>query len=180
MIHPAPNVEPITILLVEDRESDIELTRQGLEEARFANQLHVARDGVEAMDFLRREGRFAQAPRPDLILLDLNLPRRDGRELLAEIKADAELRLIPVLVLTTSEADRDVIGAYSSHANSYITKPIDFNRFIEIVRGITNYWFVLVKLPPKDSAPVSPSPGRDESPRPRHGEGGPRPDHPPE
>jgi len=149
MTHSASDVELIEILLVEDRESDIELTRQGLEEARFANQLHVVRDGVKAMAFLRREGAFADAPRPDLILLDLNLPRKDGRELLAEIKAHEQLRMIPVVILTTSEADRDIISTYKNHANSYMTKPVDFNEFIEVVRGITDYWFVLVKLPPK-------------------------------
>jgi CheY-like chemotaxis protein len=149
MIHLASRLDLIEILLVEDREADIELTRQGLEEARFANQLHVARDGVEAMAFLRREGPFADAPRPDLILLDLNLPRKDGRELLAEIKAHEEFRLIPVVVLTTSKADRDVIEAYTKHVNAYMNKPVDFNQFIEVVRGITNYWFALVKLPPK-------------------------------
>jgi chemotaxis family two-component system response regulator Rcp1 len=149
MIRGAPQLDLIAILLVEDREADIELTRQGLGEARCANQLHVARDGVEALAFLRREGPFAEAPRPDLILLDLNLPRKDGRELLAEIKSHEKFRMIPVVILTTSEADRDIIEAYTKHANAYMTKPIDFNRFIEVVRGITDYWFALVKLPPK-------------------------------
>jgi chemotaxis family two-component system response regulator Rcp1 len=149
MTRPAHDLDLIEILLVEDREADIELTRQGLEEARCANQMHVARDGVEAMAFLRRESPFADAPRPDLILLDLNLPRKDGRELLAEIKGHGDFRLIPVVILTTSEADRDVIEAYNKHANAYMNKPVDFNQFIEVVGGITDYWFALVKLPPK-------------------------------
>jgi chemotaxis family two-component system response regulator Rcp1 len=149
MIHLPSDLDLMEILLVEDREADIELTRQGLEEARFAKKLHVARDGEEAMAFLRRQGLFANAPRPDLILLDLNLPRKDGRELLAELKAHESFRMIPVVILTTSEDDRDVIEAYAKHVNAYMTKPIDFNKFMEVVRGITNYWFVLVKLPPK-------------------------------
>jgi CheY-like chemotaxis protein len=149
MTHTAPQLDLIEILLVEDREADIELTRQGLAAARFANHLHVARDGVEAMAFLRRDGPCAGAPRPDLILLDLNLPRKDGRELLAEIKAHELFRLIPIVILTTSEADRDVIEAYTRHANAYMSKPIDFDEFIEVVRGITDYWFALVKLPPR-------------------------------
>jgi CheY-like chemotaxis protein len=138
----------VEILLVEDNEPDIALTREGLRKARLANHLHVVRDGEEAIAFLRRQPPFAESPRPDLILLDLNLPRKDGREVLAEIKNDVELKSIPVVVLTTSAADRDVVAAYSSHANSYMVKPVDFHQFADVVAGIGNYWFALVKLPP--------------------------------
>lgn len=140
----------VQILLVEDSEPDIELTKQGLRKGHIANHLHVVRDGEEAMAFLRRQGQFANVPRPDLILLDLNLPRRDGREVLADIKSDDHLKFIPVVVLTTSAADRDVVEAYMNHANSYMIKPVDFHQFVEVVSSITNYWFTLVKLPPHD------------------------------
>jgi CheY-like chemotaxis protein len=142
-------VDLIDILLVEDREADIELTRMGLAEGRIANALHVVRDGVEALAYLRRQGRYAEAKRPDLILLDLNLPRMDGREVLTAIKADPDLKLVPVVVLTTSEADRDVVEAYTRHANAYMIKPVDFDQLVKVIRGITEYWFALVKLPPR-------------------------------
>ncbi len=137
------------ILLVEDSPSDVELTQEALAQAKVANELFVVRDGEEAMDFLLRRGAFADAPRPDLILLDLNLPRKDGREVLAEIKEDPELRLIPVVVLTTSEAERDLLKSYDLHANAFVVKPIDLDRFIEIVQTIESFWFTVVKLPPR-------------------------------
>lgn len=138
---------PVEILLVEDNQGDIDLTIEALEDAKVANKLHVARDGVEALAFLRRNGPYATAPRPDLILLDLNLPRKDGREVLAEIKADATLRTIPVVILTTSGAEADILSAYDLHANCYITKPVDFQQFIHVVQAINNFWFTIVKLP---------------------------------
>jgi two-component system, chemotaxis family, response regulator Rcp1 len=114
---------------------------------KVANRLSIVEDGVQAMEFLRRQGRFANAPRPDLILLDLNLPRKDGREVLAEVKADPSLRHIPIVVLTTSQAEQDVLRAYSLHANCYVTKPVDFRQFIEVIRSIEDFWLTIVKLP---------------------------------
>jgi len=141
------NTEPIEILLVEDNPGDARLAAEALKENKVRNNLYHAKDGVEAMDFLRRRGEYAGVPVPDLILLDLNLPRKDGREVLEEIKDDPELRLIPVVVLTTSAAERDLIRTYDLHANAYVIKPIDLNRFIEVVRAIENFWFTIVKLP---------------------------------
>jgi chemotaxis family two-component system response regulator Rcp1 len=138
---------PVEILLVEDNPGDIRLTIEALRDAKVRNNLHVARDGVEAMAFLRREGPYANAPRPDLILLDLNLPRKDGREVLAEIKADARLRAIPVVVLTTSAAERDVVQSYNLHANCYSTKPVDLDQFIAVIRSIEEFWLMVVTLP---------------------------------
>ena len=143
----APNTEPIEILLVEDNPGDARLAREALKESKVHNNLHHVVDGVEAMRFLRREGAYAEMAVPDLILLDLNLPRKDGREVLAEIKDDAELRLVPVVVLTTSSAERDLVKSYDLHANAYVVKPIDLDRFIEIVQAIENFWFSIVKLP---------------------------------
>jgi two-component system, chemotaxis family, response regulator Rcp1 len=140
---------PIEILLVEDSLADIELTKLGLREGKIANHLSVARDGEEAIQFLRREGLFAEAPRPDLILLDLNLPGKDGREVLDDIKCDEDLKRIPVVILTTSQAEEDVMRAYGLHANAYMTKPVEFDRFVGVVRGISDYWFTLAKLPPR-------------------------------
>jgi chemotaxis family two-component system response regulator Rcp1 len=120
---------------------------EALKEAKVLNRLSVATDGVEAMDFLRRQGKYADSPRPDLILLDLNLPRKDGREVLAEIKADPALRRIPIVVLTTSRAEIDVIQAYDLHANCYITKPVDFKQFVHVVQSIEDFWLTVVKLP---------------------------------
>jgi len=137
----------IEILLVEDNEPDVGLTRQALKSAKVRNRLWVAEDGVEAMEFLRREGPYADRPRPDLILLDLNLPRKDGRQVLREIKDDAALRQIPVVVLTTSQADEDILRAYDLHANCYITKPVNFDQFIRVVRTIEGFWLAVVKLP---------------------------------
>ena len=138
---------PIEILLVEDNPGDVRLTREALRDGKVRNVLHVAEDGVEAMAFLRREGRYASAPRPDVILLDLNLPRKDGREVLAEIKADESLRRIPIVVMTTSSAEQDVIRTYDLHANCYITKPVDLDQFIEVVKSIQDFWLTIVKLP---------------------------------
>ena len=139
----------IEILMVEDNPGDVRLTVEALQEAKVANHLSVVSDGVEAMDFLRRRGRYAEAPRPGLVLLDLNLPRKDGREVLAEIKADPQLRRIPLVVLTTSSAEPDVLRAYDLHANCYITKPVDFERFMQVVRSIEDFWLAVVKLPPE-------------------------------
>ncbi|NJN45669.1 MAG: response regulator [Candidatus Competibacteraceae bacterium] len=138
---------PIEILLIEDNPGDVLLTREGLEEAKVRNNLYVVRDGVEALDFLRRQGEYAQAERPDLILLDLNLPLKDGREVLQEIKHDPHLRSIPVVVLTTSESDEDILRSYELHANCYITKPIDMAGFIRVVKSIDDFWFTVVRLP---------------------------------
>lgn len=140
---------PIQVLLVEDNPGDVRLTREALKEGKVHNNLSVARDGVEALAFLRREGEYADAPRPDVILLDLNLPRMDGREVLAEVKADPALRSIPVVILTTSEAERDITRAYELHANCYITKPVDLDQFITVVKSIEDFWFTIVKLPPE-------------------------------
>ncbi len=140
----------IEILLVEDNPADVRLTKEAFKEGRLHNTLHHVKDGVEAMTFLRREAPFEQAPRPDIILLDLNLPRKDGREVLEEIKQDPQLRQIPVVVLTTSEAEEDVFRSYDLHANSYLVKPVNVERFMNVVRTIESFWFSVVKLPPKD------------------------------
>jgi len=141
------NLEVVTVLLVEDDPGDVVLVREAFEYNKLHNALHVATDGVEALDFLHRRNDHAGAPRPDLILLDLNLPRKDGREVLAEIKADAGLRTIPVVVLTTSQAEEDILRSYDLHANAYVTKPVDFERFIEVVRRIDDFFVTVVKLP---------------------------------
>ena len=136
-------------LLVEDNPGDVRLTREALKDAKVLNTLHVVEDGVSALDFLYRRPPYADAPRPDLILLDLNLPRKNGREVLAEIKADDRTKMIPVVVLTTSRAEEDVLRAYNLHANCYITKPVDFAQFTHIVRTIEDFWLTIVTLPPK-------------------------------
>lgn len=143
---------PIEILLVEDNPGDVRLTIEALKEGKVRNRLSVARDGVEALAFLRRQGAYADAARPDLILLDLNLPRKDGREVLAEIKVDLALRRIPVVVLTTSKAEEDVLRTYDLHANCYIAKPVDLEQFISVVRSIDDFWLSVVRLPPKPEA----------------------------
>jgi chemotaxis family two-component system response regulator Rcp1 len=143
---------PIEILLVEDSPSDTELTLEALKDFKVRNHVSVVEDGVLALQFLRREGPYAEAPRPDLIMLDLNLPRKDGREVLAEIKKDDSLKLIPIVVLTTSRADQDVLRAYQLNANCYITKPVDFNQFLEVVRSIEAFWLFVVTLPPAPRA----------------------------
>ena len=140
---------PIQILLVEDSPSDAKLTLTALKMARVTNQVSHVDDGVKAMEFLRRQGAYAGAPRPDLILLDLNLPRKDGREVLAEIKSDPEFKIIPVVVLTTSVAEQDILRSYELHANSYVTKPVNFDRFLEAVHSIENFWLSVVVLPGK-------------------------------
>ena len=145
-------VRAVEILLIEDSPSDTELTVEALREAKVRNRLNMVEDGVQALEFLRRTGKYAHAPRPDLIMLDLNLPRKDGREVLAEIKADEDLRLIPVVVLTTSRAEQDVLRAYQLNANCYITKPVDFEQFLDAVRSIESFWLCVVTLPPKARA----------------------------
>jgi CheY-like chemotaxis protein len=137
----------IEVLLVEDDPGDVLMTREAFEDYKVTNQLHVVQDGADAMAFLRREGEYADAPRPDLVLLDLNLPRMDGREVLQAIKSDPTLASIPVVVLTTSEAEEDVLRSYSLHANAYVTKPVDFERFIEVVRQIDDFFVTVVRLP---------------------------------
>lgn len=141
------DTRPVEVLLVEDSPSDTELAVEALKEAKVRNRLSCVEDGVQAIEFLRRQGPFAQAPRPDLILLDLNLPRKDGREVLAEIKADPDLKSIPVVVMTTSKAEQDVLRAYKLQANCYINKPVDFDQFLQVVRSIEAFWLYVVTLP---------------------------------
>jgi CheY-like chemotaxis protein len=145
--HPIEVATPIEILLVEDSPGDIRLTREALRDAKVRNNLHVALDGIEAMAFLNRDGAQTDAPRPDLILLDLNLPRMSGREVLEQIKLDADLTAIPVVILTTSAAEEDIMRSYQLHANCYITKPVDLDQFMKVVRTIDNFWLAIVKLP---------------------------------
>jgi chemotaxis family two-component system response regulator Rcp1 len=142
---------PIEILLVEDSPSDTDLTVAALSAAKVRNRLSTVEDGVQAMEFLRRQGDYAEAPRPDLILLDLNLPRKDGREVLADLKADDQFKSIPVVVLTTSQAEKDVLQAYKLQASCYVTKPVDFQRFLEVVEAIEEFWLTVVKLPSEDA-----------------------------
>jgi CheY-like chemotaxis protein len=146
-----PNAKPIDVLLVEDDPGDTLMIREAFEDNKVRNRLSAVTDGVQALEFLRREGEHAGAARPDLILLDLNLPRKDGREVLAEIKADEDLRTIPVVILTTSQAEEDVLRSYNLHANAYVTKPVDFERFIEVVRQIDNFFVTVVTLPNGDA-----------------------------
>ena len=143
----SPGQRPIAILMVEDSPSDAQLTVEALHAAKIANRLSHVEDGVEAMRFLRRQGPYADAPRPDLILLDLNLPRMDGREVLDELKRDLNLKVIPVVVLTTSRSEQDVLRSYQLHANCYITKPVDFTKFMEVVKAIEQFWLTIVTLP---------------------------------
>jgi len=138
---------PIEVLLVEDNPADVRLTQEAFKEGRVTNHLNVVHDGVEAMEFLRRHGPYEGSPRPDLILLDLNLPKKSGREVLEEIKADPVLRRIPVMILSTSRADQDLQKAYNLHANCYITKPVDLDQFLNVVRSIEHFWFNIVTLP---------------------------------
>lgn len=139
----------VDILLVEDNPGDVRLTQEALKEGKVNNNLSVVSDGVEAMAFLRRQGKYAESPRPDLILLDLNLPKKDGREVLVEVKADENLRRIPVVVLTTSDSEKDILRSYNLHANCYITKPVDLDKFITVVKSIEDFWLTIVKLPPE-------------------------------
>ena len=137
----------IEILLIEDNPGDVRLTQEAFREAKVRNKLHVVGDGVDAMAFLRREGKYADAPRPDLILLDLNMPKKDGREVLAEIKTEEDLRRIPVVILTISKAEEDIIKSYDLHANCYITKPVDLEQFLKVVKAVEDFWLTIVKLP---------------------------------
>jgi CheY-like chemotaxis protein len=139
--------KPLDILLVEDNPADVRLTQEAFTEGKILNNLMVVRDGVEALEFLRRRGKYAGAIRPDLILLDLNLPRKDGREVLAEIKADPALMRIPVVVLTTSRAETDVVKSYNLHANCYVVKPVDLGQFVDVIKAIDNFWLTAVTLP---------------------------------
>ena len=143
----ATEVNVINILLVEDNAGDRRLTVEALKEAKIGNELHAVSDGAAAIAFLRRQGKYVNAPRPGLVLLDLNLPKMDGREVLKEIKQDPDLRSIPVVILTTSDAEEDIIKTYDSHANCYITKPVDFEQFMKVVRSIQDFWVTIVQLP---------------------------------
>ena len=140
---------PVEILLVEDNPGDVGLTRETLKDSKLLNHISVVEDGVEAMAFLRLEGKYAKATRPDLILLDLNLPKKDGREVLAEIKTDEQLRRIPVVILTTSSAEQDILEMYDLHANCFITKPVNLDQFTTVVKAIEEFWLTIVKLPPE-------------------------------
>jgi chemotaxis family two-component system response regulator Rcp1 len=139
---------PIEILLAEDNPGDARLAIEALKESKITNHVNVVQDGVEAMAFLRKQGKYAKEPRPDVILLDLNMPRKDGREVLAEVKADPDLRRIPVVILTISQAEQDILTAYDLHANCFITKPVDLDQFNKVVHSIEDFWFTIVKLPP--------------------------------
>ena len=140
---------PIVILMIEDNPTDVLIAKEGLFSAKMLSSLHVAEDGIEAMEFLRQRGKYAAAPRPDLILLDLNMPRKNGHEVLAEIKTDPSLKNIPVIVLTTSNSEEDISKAYGEYANCYIRKPVDFNEFTKVVRMIQDFWFSVATLPPE-------------------------------
>ena len=139
----------IEILLVEDNPGDIRLTQEVLKDGKICNNLSVVMDGEEAITFLKKAGKYKDAPTPEIILLDLNLPKKDGRQVLAEIKSDPQLKFIPVIVLTTSAAEQDILNTYANHANAYITKPVDFDQFMNVVRSIEDFWLTIVKLPPK-------------------------------
>jgi CheY-like chemotaxis protein len=144
-----PTIMPIEVLLVEDNAGDVLLTKIALEDSKIRVNLNVVEDGVEAMAFLRKQGKYINMPHPDIILLDFNLPKKDGREVLAEVKTDQNLKRIPVVVLTTSQAEEDILKAYNLAANCYISKPVDFDQFVKIVQSIENFWFTVVKLPPE-------------------------------
>ena len=141
------NVKPIEVLLVEDNPGDVRLTREALKDSKLWNNLHVVEDGEVALAFLRREGAYANVPHPDLILLDLNMPKKDGREVLSIIKADENLKQIPVVILTTSDSEEDILKSYNLNANCYVTKPVDFEKFITVVKAIEEFWLTIVKLP---------------------------------
>jgi chemotaxis family two-component system response regulator Rcp1 len=140
--------KPVEILLVEDNPGDVRLTQEAFKEGKVLNKLHVTRDGVEAMEFLRQKGKYAKTPRPDIILLDLNLPKKDGREVLAEMKTDKDLKRIPVVILTVSQAEEDILKSYNLNANCYIIKPVDLEQFIRAVKLIEDFWLTIVTLPP--------------------------------
>ncbi|QLH78927.1 response regulator [Halosimplex rubrum] len=141
--------EPVAILLAEDNPGDVTLTRKALERGSIINNLHVVNDGVEALSFLRQEGEYADEPRPDLVLLDLNMPRKDGRDVLEEIKTEDRLKRIPIVVMTSSEAEEDIVQSYDLHANAYLTKPIDFDGFLDVIERIEEFWLTVVKMPPE-------------------------------
>jgi chemotaxis family two-component system response regulator Rcp1 len=143
------DTRPIDILLVEDNPGDVRLTIEALKEAKVFNRLATVPDGIEALDYLKQRNKYAQATRPDLVMLDLNLPRMDGREVLAEMKNDPELRRIPVVILTTSKAESDILKAYNLHANCYVTKPVELDQFLTVVKSIDDFWLTVVKLPPR-------------------------------
>jgi chemotaxis family two-component system response regulator Rcp1 len=140
-------VTPVNVLLVEDNPGDVRLTKEALKDAKLKINLHVAVDGMEAMAFLQKQGKYAASPRPDLVLLDLNLPKKDGRQVLAEIKEDPDLKRIPVVIVTTSKAEEDILKTYNLHANCYVTKPLDLDQFINVVKSIEQFWLTIVKLP---------------------------------
>jgi len=142
-------LRPVEILLVDESPADVALTQEAFLDNKLCNNLHIVHDGVEAMDFLRKKGQYASVPTPDIILLDLNMPRKDGREVLAEIKTDDELKCIPVVIMTVSKDDRDILESYRLHANCYVKKPVKFEEFLEVVRAIENFWFSVVTLPSK-------------------------------
>lgn len=144
-----PTARPIEVLLVEDDPGDVLMTQEAFADYKIANRLSVVSNGEDAIDFIRKRGRFVDAPTPDLVLLDLNLPRRDGREVLKDIKGDTDLRRIPIVILTTSDAEEDVIASYSLHANAYVRKPVDFDQFVAAVRAIDDFFITVVKLPPR-------------------------------
>jgi two-component system response regulator len=139
----------IDILVVEDNPGDARLIREILNDSKIFSSLYITRDGIDAMEFLHKKGRYKSVPKPDLIILDLNLPRKDGREVLAELKHDEKLKHIPIVIMTISQAEEDIVKSYNLHANCYITKPIDLNQFIKVVKSIEDFWFSVVKLPPK-------------------------------
>ena len=151
MTHDPAATEPIEILLVEDNEPDVLLTLEAFEDARVPNRMHVARDGVEALRFLRREGEHAGAPRPDVILLDINMPRMNGLEVLREVKQDPQLMTIPVIMLTTSRAEEDILRSYQAYAASYVVKPVEFGKFYEAIQALGRYMLTIVRLPPRAS-----------------------------
>lgn len=142
-----PLGRPADFLLVEDNPGDVRLTQEALKNHKVQNNLHVATDGEEAMAFLHRKGKYANAPRPDIILLDLNLPKKDGREVLAEIKSDSNLKTIPVVIITSSEAEQDIVKSYNLNANCYVTKPVNLDQFIKVVQSVNDFWLTIVKLP---------------------------------
>jgi CheY-like chemotaxis protein len=144
-----PEREPIEILLAEDNPGDVKLTKKALEQGKIGNNLHVVNDGVETMKFLKKEGEYADVPDPDLLLLDLNMPKKDGQEVMSDMDSDPNLRRIPVVVLTSSDAEEDVVRSYELTANAYLTKPVDFDGFVDIVKRLEDFWFEVVKMPPK-------------------------------
>ncbi len=145
----------INILLVEDNPGDIRLTQEVLKDGKMCNNLSIAMDGEEAILFLKKTGKYKDAPTPDIVLLDLNLPKKDGRQVLAEIKSDPVLKIIPVIVLTTSSAEQDILNTYANHANAYITKPVDFDQFMNVIRTFENFWLAIVKLPTKENGTLN-------------------------